>query len=300
MKIIYIVAIVMVVAVIALYISQHEGFLFYDENRFRIDSSIHDMPSFTERHNQATYKQEIPFIIHQTYYTKQLDSDIYQTCLTIKNMNSEYDYKFYDDNDCRKYISQHYPPEYLKAYDMVIPGAYKADVFRYLVLYREGGIYMDCKSTTMVPLRDFIPRNATFAVFRDRPTAALLNSFMACTPNHPIVKLVIDMTIDNILKKRYNENALDITGPQTLGRAFNRFIDRPEMLDINPGVYGKDRTIYILGSFFVFGKGDKEFDALVDVHKQPLVSKTLKNYYNNSKRIDYHVLWEKREVFKNI
>jgi hypothetical protein len=215
-------------------------------------------------------------------------------------MNPEYNYAFYDDNDCRNYISQHYPPEYLKAYDMVIPGAYKADVFRYLVLYREGGIYMDCKSSTMVPLRDFIPRNATFAVFRDRPEGALLNSFMACTPRHPIVKIVIDMTISNILNHQYNENSLDITGPQTLGRAFNKFIGRPEKTDINPGVYGPDRDLYILGSFFVFGKGDKEFDALVDANRKPLVSKTLKNYYNTSKRIDYHALWEKREVFKNI
>jgi mannosyltransferase OCH1-like enzyme len=300
MKIMYIAAIVFAILLIGLYIFQHEGFLFYDEKRFTIDSSVHDMPSFTERSNGATYKQNIPFIIHQTYYTKQLDSDIYQTCLTIKNMNPEYNYAFYDDNDCRAYISQHYSPDYLKAYDMVIPGAYKADVFRYLVLYREGGIYMDCKSSTMVPLRDFIPRNATFAVFRDRPDGALLNSFMACTPHHPILKIVIDMTIDNILNKRYNENSLDITGPQTLGRAFNKFIDRPELTDINPGVYGPDRDLYILGSFFVFGKGEKGFDALADVKQRPLVSKTLKNYYNNSKRIDYHVLWEKREVFKNI
>lgn len=299
MQTIYVI-LLLIVIIVVIYLAQYEGFLFYDEKRFHIESSTHDMPSFTERSEVASYKQNIPFTIHQTYYTKQLDSDIYQTCLIIKNMNPEYNYAFYDDNDCRAYISANYPAEYLKAYDMVIPGAYKADVFRYLVLYREGGIYMDCKSSTMVPLRDFIPRNATFAVFRDRPDGSLLNSFMACVPNHPILKIVIDMTIDNILNRRYGENALDITGPQTLGRAFNKFIGRPELTDINPGVYGNDRDLYIIGSFFVFGKGDKEFDALVNVNHRPLVSKTLKNYYNNSKRIDYHALWQKREVYKNI
>ena len=274
---------------------------FYDEKRFRIDESTHAIvdkePGFLK---ELTYKQNIPFIIHQTYYTDKLDTDIYQTCMIIKNMNPEYKYAFYTDNDCRNYIQKYYPSSYLKAYDMVIPGAYKADVFRYLVLYREGGIYMDCKSSTIIPLRSFIPRSATFGVFRDRPTGALLNSFMACTPKHPILKIVIDMTIDNILNKRYNENSLDITGPQTLGRAFNRYINRPELDDINPGIYGGKRDLHILGSFFVIGKGDHEFDALVDASYKPIISKTLKNYYNNPNRIDYHVLWAKRTVFKDI
>ena len=212
-------------------------------------------------------------------------------------MNSEYDYSFYDDKKCREYIQMYYPADYLKAYDMVIPGAYKADVFRYLLLYREGGVYMDCKSSTMVPLRDFIPSKATFVVFRDRPKGSLLNSFMAVTPNHPILKIVIDMTISNILAKRYNNNSLDITGPQTLGRAFNIYNNRPELEDIEPGVYG---DLVVVGSFYVIGDGDNEFDALVDTNKNPLVAKTLKNYYNNPNRIDYHALWTDRKVYKDI
>jgi mannosyltransferase OCH1-like enzyme len=300
MNIATVLLIIVSVAVIGVILSKYTIESFYEENKFRIKDSSHRLqPFYPKQKGVVSYTQKIPFIIHQTYFTNQMNTDIYQTCMTIKNMNPEYDYAFYDDKKCREYIQTNYPPEYLKAYDMVIPGAYKADVFRYLLLYREGGVYMDCKSSTMVPLRDFIPSNATFAVFRDRPTGALLNSFMAVTPSHPIVKIVIDMTIDNILNKRYNNNSLDITGPQTLGRAFNRYINQPELQDIEPGIYGGNRDLVILGSFFVIGEGDKEFDALVDSQHRPLVAKTLKNYYNNPNRIDYHALWSNRTVFKD-
>jgi mannosyltransferase OCH1-like enzyme len=299
-KLTYALIVILVIAILGLIWVKYSIEPFYEEKSFRIQTDTQELlPRYPKSQAIAPYKQHIPFVIHQTYYSNQLGMDIYQTCMTIKNMNPEYEYAFYDDQQCRAYIQQHYPPEYLHAYDSVIPGAYKADIFRYLLLYREGGIYMDCKSSTIVPLRDFIPRNATFAVFRDRPTGALLNSFMAVTPNHPIVKRVIELTMDNVKNKRYNNNSLDITGPQTLGRAFNLQIGRDELADIEPGAYGRDGEYVILGSFYVFGEGEKEFDALVDAQKKPLVAKTLKNYYNNAKRIDYHVLWANKTVFKD-
>lgn len=291
--------IALIIVVVAIIIKIFFIESFYNENSFRVkESSAQVMkPLYRKDDRVAKYTQKIPFIIHQTYFTKKLNPDIFQTCMTIKNMNPEYDYAFYDDKNCREYIMAHYPSDYVKAYDMVIPGAYKADVFRYLLLYREGGVYMDCKSSTMVPLRNFIPEDATFVVFRDRPKGSLLNSFMACTPGHPILKLVIDMTISNILAKRYNNNSLDITGPQTLGRAFNIYNNRPELEDIEPGVYGPNKDLVIVGSFYVIGEGKDEFDALVDTNYTPLVAKTLKNYYNNPNRIDYHALWTERRVF---
>lgn len=300
LSVILLIVLIMIVSLVLIKIFFIESF--YNEKSFRIkESSAQTMKSFYEKDKRTSkYSQKIPFIIHQTYFTKKLNPDIFQTCMTIKNMNPEYDYAFYDDKSCREYISAHYPSDYLKAYDMVIPGAYKADVFRYLLLYREGGIYMDCKSSTMVPLRDFIPTDATFVVFRDRPKGSLLNSFMAVTPNHPIIKLVIEMTISNILARRYNNNSLDITGPQTLGRAFNIYNNRPELEDIEPGVYGPKRDLIVVGSFYVIGEGKDEFDALVDKNYTPLVSKTLKNYYNNPNRIDYHVLWTERRVYNNL
>jgi mannosyltransferase OCH1-like enzyme len=42
--------------------------------------------------------------------------------------------------------------KYLKAYDTLIPNAYKADLFRYSVVYHYGGCYMDAGSIGIKPL----------------------------------------------------------------------------------------------------------------------------------------------------
>lgn len=37
----------------------------------------------------------------------------------------------------------HFPSEVLEAFDILIPGAFKADLFRYCVLFIYGGVYAD-------------------------------------------------------------------------------------------------------------------------------------------------------------
>jgi mannosyltransferase OCH1-like enzyme len=289
-------AIVLCVFIAGLILNKYTLENFFDYSKFEIKEGEHRINKFYPKRDFGNlYSQKIPLKIHQTYFTTTLNTNMYQACMTIRHMNPEYDYYFYDDTDCKDYIATHFPKEYLKAYNSVIPGAYKADLFRYLVLYREGGVYMDCKSSTIKPLRDFIDTTSTFAVFRDRPIGAILNSFMACTPEHPILRIVIDMTIHNILNKQYGENSLDITGPQVLGRAFNKYINRLELTDITPGVYHSD--LQVIGSFYVLGTGEKAFEALVDKSLQPLVSKNTSNYYNNPRRICYQTMWDKRDVF---
>ena len=296
-NVITVVTIVLCVVAVGIILSKYTFENFFDYSKFEIKEGEHRISKFYPKKDACnTVSQKIPLKIHQTYFTTSLNTNMYQACMTIHNMNPEYDYYFYDDNDCKNYIQKYFPKEYMKAYNMVIPGAYKADLFRYLVLFREGGVYMDCKSSTIKPLREFIDPNATFASFRDRPIGAILNSFMACTPEHPVLRIAIDMTIQNILNKRYGENSLDITGPQVLGRAFNKYIDRLELTDIAPGTY-QNNDLQIIGSFFVIGTGEKAFEALVDQNYAPLVSKNTANYYNNPRRICYQTLWDKREVY---
>jgi mannosyltransferase OCH1-like enzyme len=274
---------------------------------FELKEAEHRIKKFYPK-KDSDIQTVIPLSIHQTYFNTKLNTTMFQACMTIHYMNPEYDYHFYDDVDCKEYIQRHYP-EYVNAYQLLVPGAYKADLFRYLLLYREGGVYMDCKSATIRPLREMIHPNVSFAAFRDRPPGAILNSFMACTKGHPILKMAIDQCIKNIETRYYGINPLDITGPQLLGRVFNRYLRRDEMTDVKPGMYSSQHgvvtdansnaaDIQIIGSFYVIGTGDNEFEALVDQEFQPLVSKSTPNYYKNPNRNNYALLWDERKVYK--
>lgn len=145
----YIVLFILIVSILYLVYKKYKGsIILYNE----LDKShIEDKKYYINKINKnkdiknslldsLDKKQKIPKVIHQTYINRDMDVEYYETCMINKNMNPEYEYKFYTDNDIRKYIKDNFP-EYLKAYDKLIPGAYKADLFRYLVLYKEGSLY---------------------------------------------------------------------------------------------------------------------------------------------------------------
>jgi hypothetical protein len=51
----------------------------------------------------------------------------------------------FNDNACREFLSDTFPTEIVYAYDLLIPTAFKADLWRYCILYMFGGVYMDIK-----------------------------------------------------------------------------------------------------------------------------------------------------------
>jgi mannosyltransferase OCH1-like enzyme len=63
----------------------------------------------------------------------------------LKRQHPQFIHHLFDDNDCREFIKKFFKPNVLHAYDKLIPGAYKADLFRLCILFIKGGIYMDIK-----------------------------------------------------------------------------------------------------------------------------------------------------------
>ena len=70
-----------------------------------------------------------------------------------KRLNPDIDFQLWDDDDIDKFILNEFPPEYYKAFKSINPnlGAAKADFFRYCILYKRGGLYLDLKSAIKIP-----------------------------------------------------------------------------------------------------------------------------------------------------
>jgi hypothetical protein len=67
---------------------------------------------------------------------------MFQSVNNIKKKNPRFKYYLFDDNDCREFIKNNYSDKILNAFNSLIPGAYKADLWRYCILYKYGGIYI--------------------------------------------------------------------------------------------------------------------------------------------------------------
>ncbi|MHC3493043.1 glycosyltransferase family 32 protein [Pectobacterium brasiliense] len=99
---------------------------------------------------------KIPKKIHQIY-TKgvhDLPKEILVSVDKLKERNPGWEYFFYDERRIIEYIDKHYGKEMLSIYLSIDPkyGAARADLFRYLLIYIEGGVYLDIKSSCSIPL----------------------------------------------------------------------------------------------------------------------------------------------------
>jgi mannosyltransferase OCH1-like enzyme len=86
----------------------------------------------------------IPKKIHLTCKNKDnIDNVIWKKCLEkYKLVYPDYEIIVYGNEDIYNIIEKHYP-EYLDKIKQIKIGALLADIFRYLILYLEGGIYSD-------------------------------------------------------------------------------------------------------------------------------------------------------------
>ena len=97
----------------------------------------------------------IPKIIHQTIFSRKTLHPLFQENIDfLKRMNPDWEHRLYDDEDCRRFILRIYGKEYLDTFNAIdsVYGAAKADFFRYLLMYEYGGVYLDIKSRTRLPL----------------------------------------------------------------------------------------------------------------------------------------------------
>ena len=94
---------------------------------------------------KENYYPVIPLNIYQTWHTKDLPPLMKQNYDQLVLQNPEFNCHVYDENECRLFIQTNFDLDILKSYNSLIPCSYKSDLWRFCVLYINGGIYMDIK-----------------------------------------------------------------------------------------------------------------------------------------------------------
>jgi len=180
----------------------------------------------------------IPRIIHQTFETELTPPGMSNARESWRINNQNYIYKFYNANKRIEFIKKNFNSDVLQAYHNIIPGAFKADLFRYCVLYIQGGVYADVDTICLKPLSYYINKTDDLVVVRDDPMAKkwLANGFLACNPNHPLLLYAIQKAVQNI-QSQEKKFYLDYTGPGLLGKSLNHVLNRDIETEYDLGIF---------------------------------------------------------------
>ena len=180
-----------------------------------------------------SYNSVIPLNIYLTWSIKQLPIKMQENVDRMRKVNPEFNIQLFDCDERREFIKNNFSEDILIAYDILKPGAYKADLWRLCILFINGGIYIDIKFNCINNFK-FIALTEKEHLVIDRPghwkkeEIGLYNALMVFKPKNILLLICINKISDNIKNKNYSISALYPTGPGLLGEEYKKMLYKNE------------------------------------------------------------------------
>ena len=252
-------------------------------------------------------KPIIPLNIYQTWNTKNLPPKMKVCVEKLKKDNPEFKYHLYDDKDCLDFIEQNYNKSVVNAFNKLKPGAYKADLWRYCVLYKKGGIYLDIKyqcedgfklieltdAEYFVLERPYIDRTMTIEhnlkLLKDinkykrlisenmweNKKIGVYNALIVCKPGNKILYKCIDQCVKNISSNIYGYSSIAPTGPILCG---NQYFN-------NGGDINNIELFYSINGLNIISK------------TRPILKQYSDYYKIDNTKPSYHQMWHDKNIY---
>lgn len=160
----------------------------------------------------------IPKLIHQTTTSRQALTEPFIVNLErMRTHHPGWTISVFDDADCLDFISTTFDSAMLRTYCAINPryGAARADLFRYLLLYHYGGVYLDIKSSATMRLDEALQADdqyllshwdnapgrpfAGWGVHAETPWPGEFQQWhIVAAPRHPFLEHVVQSVLRNI------------------------------------------------------------------------------------------------------
>ena len=176
-------------------------------------------PPAVEHTRSIATETALPKLIHQTFPTKALPQELQASVDALRLLNPGWRHVLYDDAEIANFIRIEYGDEMLMQFERIDPiyGAARADLFRYLLLYKRGGVYLDIKSAATRPLDEVLRKGDRFLVaqwpvdadakfigagrhgeMQHIARGEFQQWFVVATAGHPFLKAVIENVLRNL------------------------------------------------------------------------------------------------------
>lgn len=207
----------------------------------------------------------IPKIIHQTFKSSNLPFLTRWHISRLRKKNPEYTYEFYDDLRIEQFISEEFDQNTLNLYQKLNIGAAKADFFRYAVLLKKGGIYLDIDCYVRRPFREFLEERDTAVLSPEKNPIFFVQWAMIYEAGHPFLERTMTMMLHNIRHNKYPHDVHKMTGPTVYSLAINECLKEDpkikyRIFGIEYDHYLKDK--YKLAKFFLYKKKSAHWKKL--------------------------------------
>lgn len=278
------------------------------------ERTIVSMPFYAPRRfplNAAQQRRPIPYTICTTSSVLALPWRFAERFKDLVLREPYYEAYFFDDKHCRQYIVEHQerlPAGTLAAFDNLIPGAFKSDLFRYVFAYIQGGFYVDANKKISLGLDSFIEPHLDLILARDQTSynfpwhienSKIFQAIMACRPGMPFMYKCIERVVYNSEHHLYGHTFLFPTGPYLMGEVLREHYGLGRFWKCGRHVWKGDqvRIFYPFNLFNRIVTDDETGEPIMHLKSgdDSLVIDTFFAKTNKVKR--YSVAWSERNIY---
>jgi mannosyltransferase OCH1-like enzyme len=175
-------------------------FIFFQRYSPRVFLTVLNINEYEKQNKlNITHHRRIPRIIHQTWKTKDVPIRWNQTVESVRQLNAEqFDYRLWTDEDMHAFVSKEEPYLYEHVFRKYPFDIQRVDAFRYIVLHRLGGLYIDMDNgasqsfdSLLSILESLDQQSAHLAAFPRTSPVGISNGFMISTKGHPFFKILV-------------------------------------------------------------------------------------------------------------
>jgi mannosyltransferase OCH1-like enzyme len=136
------------------------------------------------------------------------------------SLNPGYEYHLItEESEMNAFVNQCYPGEIANAYNRLNILVAKVDFWRYLMLYKNGGVYLDMDSAILQPLDDLIQPDDSAIITAEGNPFFFVQWALIYSAGHLILKQTIDFIVQNIQTNAHPNNIHKTTGPAVYSEA---------------------------------------------------------------------------------
>lgn len=161
--------------------------------------------------------------IFQSWHTRELHPAVKAKIDSMKELNPEYTYHLYTDEDMYEFVNTHFQGDVANCYNQLNIIVAKVDFWRYLVLYKYGGVYLDMDASIERPLRELIRDEDEAIITAEGNPDLYVQWALIFSKEHPILSKTVELIVDNIRNNRFPNDIHKMTGPSVYTRAINEY-----------------------------------------------------------------------------
>jgi len=167
----------------------------------------------------------IPAQLHTTWKCSQIPPAFQETVRSWGELG--FRERLWNETAQASFIDAHFGERYLRAFLRLRPGSFKSDMFRYAVLFHEGGFYHELDTRLVSPTLVQRLRRHSFVASVDHFPHRLHNGLLlGAQPGVSVLRCALGEILEHSENRDYRDTDLDITGPGVLGECLKHVLGR--------------------------------------------------------------------------